>query len=85
MIRLRFDLYNTGSGKWKYGGEFELPENVYSWSDDVIQKIADAQKDVVPEAIAKRYYHMVINEVTDPMPSGVFWMCMFPAQENEDD
>jgi len=28
---------------------------------------------------------MVINEVTDPMPPGVFWMCMFPAQENEDD
>ncbi len=84
MIRLKFDLYNP-TGKWKYGGEFELPANVRIWSDNVIQKIADTQKDVVPEAITKRYYHMVISEITDPMPAGTFWCHMFPAQENEDD
>lgn len=81
MMRLRFDLYKEG-GKWAYGGEFDLPKTVMPWDDDLLQKIDDAQNEVIKGTIIKRGYHCVINEVCG-VPNNNFQMRMFSAEDNE--
>ena len=80
MMKLRFDLYKKKSGKWQYGGEFELPDDIHIWDDIAIEMIANAQKEVLPQSIRNRQYHLVINEIEgESYPKGQFWMTMFPA------
>lgn len=80
-MKLNFNLYKKESGKWYAEGQFELPDDIYIWSDNVIEKIVYAQNEVFPESIINREFHLVVNEIEGEIyPKGQFWKTMFPAK-----
>lgn len=60
MITLRMDLYNPGSGKWKYGGEVEISGKHHIWDSALLQELVNNQKFVVDGTLA--HYDVVLSE-----------------------
>jgi hypothetical protein len=42
MMKLQIDFYRE-TGKWYTGGEIEIPDGLYIWSDEFKQSIVDNQ------------------------------------------
>lgn len=80
MITIRIDLYNPGSGKWKYGGLVNISGIHYLWEDELLQEIVNNQGIVVDNALT--HYDIVISEPdnlrNDPSYNG-FYNQLFKA------
>ena len=50
------------TGKWAYGGEIEVRDDIHIWSDDLKQQIVDNQGIIVDGWQNSDYYHVLTSD-----------------------
>lgn len=61
-IPIRFDLYSPISGKWKYGGISNIPENTKLWDNNFIQVVDTNQNEVTNGSVISGHYYVVTRD-----------------------
>lgn len=62
-IKLQVDLFDSRSGKWKYGGVVEVSGKYHLWEDEYMQELIDNQKFVVAGTF--QYYTVVVTHTEE--------------------
>lgn len=78
-MKIRFDLFKAGSGKWGYGGEVEIG-TVPFWSDDFLPLLCRNQKDVVDGTIQSGEWFMVIDHLPGDTSTSFYKQLFKPNQ-----
>lgn len=82
-MKIKWKTFKPGSGKWAYEGISDIPDESEIWDSNIVDLIAESQKDVQPHYLKSREHHLVCELIDETCADSTkFFIQMYPARSS---